>query len=333
MRLLICYGTRAEYIKVLPLIKKLKKSKLYFKILYIAQHNSININFKYDIKINVETNENRLDSIVGSCSNKLNIFKKQFNLTHVLVQGDTTSALAISLSALHNELELIHLEAGLRTYSREPNPEETNRRIISNIANIHLCPTNLCKDNLNKEKILGKKFVVGNTIIDSLIKYKKECNYENKILVTLHRRENLHILNDWFTCINSLARLHPEYEFIFPMHPNPKIQKNKNKLKNIKILDSTNHENLIKILIKTKLVITDSGGIQEECSFFNKKCLVCRTKTERIECLNKNCFLVKKPNLIFREFKKHHNNFKINFKCPYGHGNSSELIVDILQKL
>lgn len=333
MKLLLCYGTRAEYIKILPLIKKLKKSKLYFKVLYVSQHDSININFEYDIKINIEDNNNRLDSIISSCSNKLDIFKKQFKLTHVLVQGDTTSALAISISAFHNELELIHLEAGLRTYSREPNPEETNRRIISNIANIHLCPTNICKNNLNKERILGKKFVVGNTVIDNLLKYKKECSYENKVLVTLHRRENLSILNNWFACINALAEMHPEYEFIFPMHPNPKIQKNKSILKNIKVLDSTDHENLVKTLVKTKIVITDSGGIQEECSFLNKKCLVCRNKTERIECLNKNCFLVKKPNLIFKEFKKHHNKFRINLKCPYGNGTSADKIVKILEKL
>src|SRR5690606_3077286 len=113
--------------------------------------------------------------------------------------------------------------------------------------------------------------------------------------VTLHRRENHSLMAQWFEAVNNLAKKYTNYKFIIPLHPNPNIQKHKNLLENVDVINPLDHAELLEILIKTRIVITDSGGLQEECSFFNKKCLVCREVTERPEALEETSFLVRKP--------------------------------------
>jgi UDP-N-acetylglucosamine 2-epimerase len=289
--LLITYGTRPEYIKVLPIIKEMKKNGLPFKTLFTGQHKDLAPNDSDFILNDYYKETNRLDSIIKNC---LSIPEEYLNgITSILVQGDTTSVVGLSLVALHRKIKLIHLEAGLRTYDYEnPYPEENNRRIVSSIATVHLCPTKNNANNLKKERIIGDIYVVGNTVLDNLSQYKEDCEYTNKILVTLHRRENHEEIDKWFNEINELAKENPDLEFILPIHPNPNVQKYKNLLTNVNVINPLSHEELIKILVKTKLVITDSGGIQEECSFFNKKCLVCRKITERPESVGITSFMV-----------------------------------------
>lgn len=335
--ILLAYGTRPEYIKIKPLIDVFDKEGFPYKILFTGQHVDLLKEQNPDFKINIHefSGGNRLDSIIASILDYSSITKELFdNITHVLVQGDTTSVLAVALSAFHRGIKLIHLEAGLRTYNREnPYPEEINRRIVSQIADIHLCPTLLSQENLENERILGDKYRVGNTVLDNLLPYKDKCEYTNKILITMHRRENHHWLDQWFIAINLLAKSYPEYEFILPIHPNPNVQKHKDLLENVKVIDPLPYEKMLELLVKTRLVITDSGGLQEECSFFNKKCLVCRIVTERPEAIGQSTFMVQLPFMLKSVFDKQHNDYIIDFDSPFGDGHAAEKIYKILKEI
>ena len=162
--ILLTYGTRPEYIKIKPLIDEMTKRGVGFKTLSTGQHKDIaptdadyNLNFQ-------DYGGNRLDSVMKNC---LSIPEEYFNgINYILVQGDTTSVVGLSLAALHRKIKVIHLEAGLRTYdNKNPYPEENNRKIVSTIASIHLCPTIQNKDNLIKENVTGDIYVVGNTVL------------------------------------------------------------------------------------------------------------------------------------------------------------------------
>lgn len=330
--ILLTYGTRPEFIKIKPLISGLQMEGIPFKILFTGQHNDI-ADGHYDYRIYMsDKTENRLDNIISN----IMLCNDDFfsNVTHILVQGDTTSVVGLSLAAIHRKIKVIHLEAGLRTYDYEnPYPEEYNRRIVSSIASIHLCPTNLNAENLKKENVHGDIYVVGNTVLDNLIHLKDSCVYDNKILVTLHRRENHIIIDKWFTEINNLAIKHPELEFIIPLHPNPNIQAQKHLLTNINVINPLTHTELLKLLTQTKLVITDSGGLQEECSFFNKICLVCRKTTERVETIGTTSFLIESPENLIDIFENKLLSFKVDFISPYGNGDSGIIISKLLKKI
>jgi UDP-N-acetylglucosamine 2-epimerase (non-hydrolysing) len=329
--ILISYGTRPEYIKILPLINKLNETNIPYKVLFTGQHETmINKNWDYEITISNKFS-NRLNNILNSC---LSIPDEVFeNIKMVIVQGDTTSALGVSLACMNRKIQIVHLEAGLRSHDNQnPYPEEFNRKIISHISDIHLCPTNLNKENLNKENIFKNVFIVGNTVLDNLLEVKQRISYGKKILVTLHRRENHEILKEWFSVIEKLAKKYTECEFIFPIHPNPNVHKYKMIFEKVKVVEPIDYKEMIHLLSEVKLVITDSGGLQEECSFLNKKCLICRKTTERIESLNVSSFLIKSPNELEMEFDYHIKNYEIDCISPFGDGNSSDKIINILKK-
>lgn len=331
--ILITYGTRPEFIKVKPLISEMKNRKIKFKTLFTGQHKDI-VSKEADFNISIDDNDNfnRLDSIMRSC---LNVPEEHFkDIRYIIVQGDTTSVVGLAISALHRKIKVIHLEAGLRSGDTEnPYPEENNRKIVSTIADIHLCPTENNKENLLKENLKDNVYVVGNTVLDNLINYKDKCSYDNKVLITLHRRENHNKIDRWFRHLNEISKKYPEIEFILPIHPNPNVIKHKDILTNVNVIDPLEHESLINILVKCKMVITDSGGLQEECSFFNKKCLVCREVTERPESIGLTTYMVDKPESLGSLFDEHINKFYIDTKSPFGDGNSSKLICDILEKI
>jgi len=335
--ILLAYGTRPEYIKIKPLIDIFNKEGFLYKILFTGQHKDLLKEQKVDFQLEIpETSNNRLNEIVMSTMTKQFswILNHDVNPSHVLVQGDTTSVLAVALSAFHHGVKVIHLEAGLRTYDNQnPYPEEQNRRLVSQITDIHLCPTELSKQNLINEKILGDKYVVGNTVLDNLSQYKERCEYTNKILITMHRRENHHWMREWFIAINKLAEMCTEYEFILPIHPNPNVQKHKHLLTHVNVIDPLPHNKLMELLVKTRLVITDSGGLQEECSFFNKKCLTCRKVTERPEAIGQSTIMIKEPIDLIKEFINHHDNYEINYESPFGDGKSAEKIYEILKNI
>ena len=331
--ILLAYGTRPEYIKIKPLIHEFDINGFPYKVLFTGQHKDLLKEQIADYQIEIiEDNNNRLDNIVKSIMTTFSWILE--DITHVLVQGDTTSVLAVALSAFHHGIKIIHLEAGLRTYDNaNPYPEEQNRRLVSQIADIHLCPTDLSAKNLAKEWLDGMKYVVGNTVLDNLLPYKKKCEYTNKVLVTMHRRENHHNMDDWFAEINKLVKFYTNLEFILPLHPNPNVQKHKHLLTHVNVVDPMSHDDLLNLLVKTRLVITDSGGIQEECSFFNKKCLTCRKVTERPEAQNQSTFMVESPYDLVPVFMEHVDDYEINYDCPFGDGHSAEKIMKILKEI
>jgi UDP-N-acetylglucosamine 2-epimerase (non-hydrolysing) len=327
-KLLLIIGTRPEFIKISPLLKILPRNS--YKTVFTGQHTTLLSGIEFDYKLEIKDGDNRLDSVVQSCLNNGHVFE---DISHIMVQGDTTSAFAMTLSAYHRGIKIIHLEAGLRSHDYEnPYPEEMNRCLIGRLADIHLCPTIQNKVNLTSEGIpCSHAYIVGNTCLDNLVD-KKDVTYGNKILVTLHRRENHEKIVKWFTIINMLASEHPEYDFIFPMHPNPNVKKYENLLTNIRVVEPIPYESMVEILREVRLVISDSGGLQEECSFLGKKILVCREKTERPESVGHTSFLVS-PNTLKPVFYDHVDVPKPSSGgCPFGDGNSSKLILEVLKR-
>jgi UDP-N-acetylglucosamine 2-epimerase (non-hydrolysing) len=324
--ILICFGTRPEYIKVKSLIDNLSNVKTCFTGQHFDLLNDIHTDYK--LNFTKDKNTNKISNIIVNTLNCNHIFD---GIDYVLVQGDTTSAFSMALSAFNNKKKIIHLEAGLRTNNiYDPYPEELNRQLISKLANIHLCPTIQNKINLNNENIKDNIYVTGNTGLDNID--KNNCIYGNKILITLHRRNNVPIIEKWFEAIEKIASLHEELEFILPMHPNPSIQKYKHILKSVNIIKPLSHSSLIDILKKCKFVISDSGGIQEEASFLNKKIIICRKTTERTEIIGKHGIFCKNPSNLYNIFEDINLNYMINDTCPYGDGNAYKKVIDIIKK-
>jgi UDP-N-acetylglucosamine 2-epimerase (non-hydrolysing) len=254
---------------------------------------------------------------------------------YVLVQGDTATAFACALAAFNLKIKVIHLEAGLRTKDLDnPYPEEGYRQMISRIASINLCPTTLASQNLKDEGI-GNAHVVGNTVLDNLIKYKGSESYGNKVLVTLHRRENHNTMDQWFRSLDAIAKQYKEdLEFILPIHPNPNVSKHKSILQHVNVVEPLSHDDTMKLLTECKFCITDSGGIQEEASFFNKKAIVCRKNTERQEAImSGHVVLCTKPSDLFSNVEDMLRNYRVDNSCPFGDGKSSEKIKELLNEL
>jgi len=328
--LLISFGTRPEWIKIKPVVDAIE-GKIPFKILFTGQHTSLVEEYLKDTFVvnEIGSGDNRLDSIVCSLLNKDNLFE---GVSHVMVHGDTTSAFAVGLAAFHRNIPVIHLEAGLRTFDRQnPYPEEFNRTAISSLASIHLCPTQSAAENvISMVGADSQIFVTGNTVLDNLIGLSPEI--ENKVLVTMHRRENHKRIKEWFRIINDLAIENPELEFVLPLHPNPNVSKYRFQLKNVTVVDPLSYDDCLDFIRTCKVIITDSGGIQEESSFLKKKCIVCRKTSERAEGVGTFAFMCPHPNMLKPAFDGiiQSGEFIVDEDCPYGDGKASERIVKVL---
>lgn len=325
--ILICFGTRPEWLKIKPLIEVLDKDD--YKLLFTGQHPDLlkSIDVDYTIEI-PKYSPNRLDSIISSCMLQ---FPNDYEIESILVQGDTGSVFGCALAAFNRELKIYYLESGLRSNNlKHPYPEEGYRQMISRIADVNFCPTKLSKKNLLKENVQGEIQVVGNTVLDNLVE-SGEGTYDDKVLITLHRRENHHWMRKWFEEINNLAKKYFDLEFILPIHPNPNVIKHEEILTHVNVVPPMNHSDLIEVLKSSKVVITDSGGIQEEGSFFNKKVIVCRKTTERPEGIDTgHLHLCESPNKINELFEILVKNPYITTECPYGDGKASKRIKNLL---
>ena len=205
--------------------------------------------------------------------------------------------------------------------------------MISRLSDVNFCPTDLSKQNLINEKVQGECFVTGNTILDGLLPYKTFCEYSDKILVTLHRRENHLQMDRWFEEVNALAERYREFEFILPIHPNPAVQRHRHLLTHLKIVEPLPHHDLLHILTKSKLVISDSGGLQEEGSFFNKKIIVCRKTKERPEGIaTGHLYICRSPDFLRPIFDTLIRDHRVNSRCPYGDGSAAEKILKIIHR-
>ena len=321
------YGTRPEYIKLEPLVDEFKAKGVEYKLFQVMQHTSLLDGCKFDELIGITYSTiNRLNGIITSILE----YDLGTELDYVLVQGDTTTAMGVALNAFNNQIPVIHVEAGLRTYDKaNPYPEETNRRILSSLASIHYCPTDMDANQLEAEGFWDDDVVVtGNTVLDTLRDITPSKGKE--VLITLHRRENQENLDSWFTAIESLAKKYRKYSFVFPMHPSPAVQEHKDIFDRVTVCDPLPFKEMKERLASCALVITDSGGIQEECSFFKKLCLVCRTKTERPSKGSILCFT---PTELINNFNINHE-LEVTAGCPFGDGYAARKITeDILSRV
>ena len=334
MNICIIYGTRPEFLKLKILIETFKRNNVNFSVLKVNQHEHFQEDCGYynnilDIE---DLSKERISNIGSNILKKLPEYIK--DNTHVLCQGDTATVFYSLLCAYQMRKKCIHLEAGMRTYDLEnPFPEECFRQMISRFTDIHLCPSELEKNNLIKEGILKPIYVVGNTILDLVKSYKYDILDSKSILITLHRRENWNDFKHYFIEFINLSLNNPNFLFYFFTHPNPTFKKIINEInmiipKNFLITDSKPHNELIKLLSECKFVITDSGGIQEEANFLGKHIYLIRKVTERKAICEKNltlCSISDIKNINFNISNDY-------FGLEYGDGNSSNLIYDILFK-
>jgi len=343
MKLALIMGTRPEIIKMMPIIKELEKRKIDHKVYFTSQHFTGIAGTKLfnDFKINniIEYGKKfDFGKIKEWATNEL----KEYNPDVVLVQGDTDSALIGGLAAIKAKIPIGHIEAGLRSFNfQEPYPEEYNRTMLDSISTYLFCPT---MNNLVNVQITGnrKAFIVGNTIIDVIKDYKKVKNGK-QVLITLHRRENWAKIPKLCKALASLADAFSEYEFVFVKHVNKKLAKIIDielKESKIKLLPPQSYADFIKLMQKSKLIISDSGGVLEEASYLNIPVISVRNVTERKESI-----ILKKAILVGTEpesLKQYVSDFLLNndyYKdikltpCPFGDGDSAKRIVDILEKV
>lgn len=363
-KIVIFVGTRPEAIKMLPLYLELKKNNNKVFLCNTGQHgqmiNQVLNFFKITPDFNLEVMKpaQSLTQLTSLIMNKASELLKSIHPDLILVHGDTATSTAASLAAFFNKIDVAHIEAGLRTHNiYSPWPEEINRQINSRIAKYHFAPTELSKLNLIKENINPNSiFVVGNTVIDSLLYTLKELNekkYEpirskynslkinNKIiLVTGHRRENfdggLERICDAVKMISKISNVH----IIFPVHLNPDVQrtvyKNLKDIENISLIEPLEYLEFVYCMSISSLIISDSGGVQEEAPFLNVPVLVTREMTERPEVLD-----TKLVHIVGSEILKIYNYadqiLKRNntIKCshfPFGKGDTSVKIAGLINE-
>lgn len=327
----IIYGTRPEYIKILPICNELDKEKIQYKLIQFTQHTDLIKDAKYDIQITIDDiSPNRIDNVTLNILDKADEWLKETSL--LITQGDTITSYSAALAAFTRHIPIAHIEAGLRSFDiNNPWPEEALRRQISSMATFHFCPTLQNSKNLIFEGIRGNRYIVGNTVLDTID--TTFIPQSNTILVTMHRRENLSLLDKWFKELNALARKYRKYKFIFPMHPNPEITKFKHLLPNIKIIKPLSREDLITEIKRSILIISDSGGIVEESNYLHRKIIITRKCTERSEALwSQNAAICRSPEYLLTSFKKNINRKLLDYIPCFGDGRSSERIVKILKE-
>ena len=361
IKVMSIFGTRPEAIKMAPIIQEMErhKSEIDSVICVTAQHremlDSVLDTFQItpDYDLNIMKKGQTLDSVTGTILHGLNNILDREKPDMVLVHGDTTTTFASALSAFYHKIPVGHVEAGLRTHNLySPYPEEANRQMVGTIAELHFTPTmqslkNLLQENKDPEKI----YVTGNTAIDALrTTVKKE--YDSAalrwagdariILLTAHRRENWgEPLKRVFTAVNKITEKYPDVRVIYPCHMNPAVRglademfANNDHVRVIEPLEVTDFHNLIK---KSYLVLTDSGGIQEEGPSLGKPVLVVRETTERPEGLEAGTLkllgtstenIVKQVSRLLDDEIEYERMSKA--ENPYGDGHASERIVNAI---
>ena len=295
-------GTRPEALKMLPIIERLEENDQFnVKTIVTGQHRELlsqmlgGANIAVDVNFDVMEPNQSLNVLSSKLFHAFDHYLSKKTCDLLIAQGDTTTTLTAALSAFYKKIPFAHIEAGLRTSSiHSPFPEEFNRRTISMVSTLHFCPTEQSAKNLQKEGTMTNVFVTGNTIIDTLYKYSQSIEPApdsiRRILVTCHRRENfgdpmLNICN----ALKIIAKQNPDIEILFLVHPNPNVKqvvrKQLGSVDNIVLSDPLNYPQLIRVMKYAYLVLTDSGGLQEEAPALGKPVLVLRDETERPEGL------------------------------------------------
>ena len=365
LKVLSVFGTRPEAIKMCPLVKKLEACEEIESIVCVTgQHRQMldqvleifHITPDYDLNLMKE--RQTLTTITVSVLTELEKVLQKVKPDLVLVHGDTTTSSAAALASFYQQIPVGHVEAGLRTYDiYSPFPEEMNRKIISQIAELFFAPTEKNKKNLAKENIHRNVFVTGNTVIDAF-QYTVRKNYQYKndvlralsfdgkryILMTAHRRENLGApLENICRSVLRLVQANPDTEVIYPVHLNPAVRETVFQIlgsePRIHLIDPIDVEDMHNIMSQSYLVMTDSGGLQEEGPHFGIPVIVLRTETERPEAVDagtvvvagteeENIYRIANELLNITEYYDQ----MAHAVNPYGDGKASERIVETILK-
>ena len=369
-KVLLIFGTRPEAIKMAPLVREFKNYPNLFntKVCVTAQHREmLDQVLKFfdivpDYDLNLMKPGQNLYNLTATIINSLKPILEEFIPDYVFVHGDTTTTMAGSIAGFYSGAKICHVEAGLRTNNKKsPFPEEINRQITGRIADYHFAPTKNSKINLIKENIESNSILVtGNTVIDALLdsvkkvtknpsllikKLNKNIKERDVILVTGHRRENH---GDGFVriceALKEISISEPKKLIIYPVHLNPKVQKPVNNilsgLKNVLLINPLSYKDFVWLMNRAKIIITDSGGIQEEAPSLGKPVLVMRDTTERPEAVDSGTAVLVGTNkeLIISEVLDLLNNESRYKKMgqlhnPYGKGKACKLIVDFIKEL
>lgn len=367
IKVLSIFGTRPEGIKMCPLVKALEKDDRFNSIVCnTAQHREMldevlkifNIKPSYDL--NIMNHGQTIVDISRKVLSEVNNVIKECNPDIVLVHGDTSTTLNSALAAFYNKIPVGHVEAGLRTYDiYSPFPEELNRKITGSIATLHFAPTKTNLDNLIREGVdLSNIFITGNTVIDALLSVidanlafnqsmLNNIDYKNKdiILLTTHRRENWgQPMKNIFEAIIKLVEDNERVEVIFPMHRNPSIRELAYSYFNqysgkIHLIEPLEYVEFANLMSRVKLIMTDSGGIQEEAPTLGKPVMVLRTETERPEAVQAGTIKLVgvDTDKIYNEAKellinKTEYNKMAQATNPYGDGKACERILNQIYK-
>ncbi len=363
MKILVVFGTRPEAIKMAPIIKELERQNAQYKVLVTAQHRQMLdgvleiFDIKPDFDLNIFKKGQTLTDITVETLRGLEEVFKEYLPDVLLVQGDTTTVFAGALAAFYQKIKIGHVEAGLRSgnlYS--PYPEEANRKLTGVMTSYHFAPTEGNRENLLREGFSDKDiYVVGNTVIDALhyavrddYKFEDEIlntlDYENKkiVLLTSHRRENIgEPMENIFQAVRDVVRENEDVEVVFPIHLNPKVREiakrifdGEDRIHLIEPLEYLPFSNLMK---RVSIIMTDSGGVQEEAPSLGKPVIVVREETERMEGVLANTAILAgtKYENIYQSFTRllHDKEFydqMAHAVNPYGDGTAAEKIVKIL---
>ncbi|MBE5812755.1 MAG: UDP-N-acetylglucosamine 2-epimerase (non-hydrolyzing) [Clostridiales bacterium] len=363
IKVMTIFGTRPEAIKMAPLVKELEKDDAIESIVCVtAQHRQMldqvlkifKIIPQYDLNIMQEkqTLAHITSRVLQGLIDIINDAKPDI----VLVHGDTTTTFAGALAGFYTKTKVGHVEAGLRTYDKySPFPEEMNRKLTGNLADIHFAPTDNNKENLLKESINQDIYVTGNTVIDALkttvtSTYQfanqtlKEIDFNKKVIVvTAHRRENLgEPLENICNAIKQIAESHKEVEVVYPVHLNPLVLEPAKKIlggtKNVHLIEPLDVQELHNLMDRSYMIMTDSGGLQEEAPALGKPVLVLRKETERPEAVKAGTVkiagtekenIVKMANELLNNPEEYE---KMNKAAnPYGDGKASQRIVQAIK--
>ena len=360
MKILIIFGTRPEAIKMAPLVLRLRQS-LEVKVCVTGQHRQMldqvlglfQIVPDYDLNL-MKPNQN-LANLTAEVLNGVTQILQNRKFDWVLVQGDTTSTMAGAMAAFYQKVRVGHVEAGLRTYNlNSPFPEELNRQVTSKMAQLHFAPTAESKQNLLKEGFSENNIsITGNTVIDALhwvlehstpldLALPIDLQQSRMILVTGHRRENFgEGFQQICEALQTVALRQPDVQIVYPVHLNPNVREPVNRilsnLPNINILEPLEYPQFVHLMNKSSLILTDSGGVQEEAPSLGKPVLVMRDTTERPEGVqagtvklvgaNQRTIVDETIRLLndseaYRKMAFAHN--------PYGDGTASKKIMDAL---
>jgi UDP-N-acetylglucosamine 2-epimerase (non-hydrolysing) len=362
IKVMTVFGTRPEAIKMAPLVKELKKRKEVECIVCVtAQHREMldqvleTFDIVPDYDLNIMKQGQTLTDITIRALKGLEEVIKEVKPNIVLVHGDTTTTFAGALAAFYNQTDIGHVEAGLRTYDKySPYPEEMNRQMVSSLSDMNFAPTKLSADNLIKE---GKKkeniFITGNTVIDAMSTTISD-DYQNEvfdwvgndrmILLTAHRRENIgDSMKSIFKAVKRIVTEFPDVKVVYPIHKNPVVREIANEIfgdcDKVKLIEPLEVFDFHNFMNKSYIILTDSGGVQEEAPALGKPVLVLRNTTERPEGIEAGTLKLTGTDeeTIYEETKKlltSKEEYEVMSKAsnPYGDGHASERITDEIIK-